>query len=151
LVVIAGSAGIRYDALDAQMAADLVAMARPVTKYATRVVHPDSVLRVLRRAVKTAMTPPRGPVFVELPMDVLDAPNTEPVVRTTIPTRSVVPVDAELDRAAVALRGARKPVVLMGDGISVASAQAELADIAAVLGADVYGVDSSELNIDTTD
>jgi benzoylformate decarboxylase len=34
LVVVAGEAGIRYDAMDAQMAADLVAMARPVTKYA---------------------------------------------------------------------------------------------------------------------
>src|SRR5437764_4416066 len=43
LVVIAGEAGVRYDALDAQMAADLVAMARPVTKYATRVLHPGSL------------------------------------------------------------------------------------------------------------
>ena len=39
LVVVAGEAGIAYDALEAQMAADLVAMARPVTKWATRVVH----------------------------------------------------------------------------------------------------------------
>jgi benzoylformate decarboxylase len=109
------------------------------------------VLRVLRRAVKIAMTPPRGPVFVELPMDILDAPNTELVVPSTIPSRAVVPVAAELDRAAAALSDARKPVILMGDGISVAHAQAELAEIAAVLAADVYGVDSSELNLDTTD
>src|SRR5579859_5699402 len=38
LVVLAGEAGVRYDALDTQMAADLVAMARPVTKYADRIV-----------------------------------------------------------------------------------------------------------------
>ncbi|HZX56285.1 MAG TPA: thiamine pyrophosphate-binding protein, partial [Ilumatobacteraceae bacterium] len=68
MVVVAGEAGIRYDAMDAQMAVDLVAMARPVTKWATRVVDRGSVLRVLRRALKTAMTPPRGPVFVALPM-----------------------------------------------------------------------------------
>src|SRR6266576_449519 len=43
LVVIAGESGVRYDALDAQMAADLVAIARPVTKWATRVVDPHSV------------------------------------------------------------------------------------------------------------
>ncbi|MFZ1861999.1 MAG: thiamine pyrophosphate-binding protein, partial [Candidatus Competibacter sp.] len=36
LVVIAGEAGVAHDAMDAQMAADLVAMARPVTKYAAR-------------------------------------------------------------------------------------------------------------------
>ena len=32
LVVIAGESGVRYDSMDAQMAAELVAMARPVTK-----------------------------------------------------------------------------------------------------------------------
>jgi benzoylformate decarboxylase len=77
LVVVAGESGVRYDAMDAQMAADLVAMAEPVTKWATRVVDPASVLRVLRRATKMAVTPPMAPVFVALPMDVLDAPNDE--------------------------------------------------------------------------
>src|SRR6266511_4157850 len=42
IVVVAAEAGIRYDDHDgrvaAQMAADLVAMAEPVTKWATRVV-----------------------------------------------------------------------------------------------------------------
>lgn len=149
LVVIAGEAGVRYDAMDAQMAADLVAMARPVTKYATRVIHPDSVLRVLRRAVKTAMTPPRGPVFVALPMDVLDAETTEPAVPSTIPNRAVVPVREELDRAVELLRRGRSPIVVMGDGVSVSGGQSELTRVAELLGAPVYGVNSSELNMDT--
>jgi benzoylformate decarboxylase len=150
LVVIAGSAGVRYDSMDAQMAADLVGMARPVTKYATRVTHPESTLRVLRRAVKIAMTPPRGPVFVELPMDVLDAPNSEPAVPTTVPVRTSVPTADDLDRAAALLGDAAHPVILMGDGISVAEAQSELTEVAERLRAPVWGVDSSELNIDTT-
>ena len=150
LVVIAGEAGVRYDAMDAQMASDLVAMAKPVTKHATRVTHPGSLLRVLRRAVKTAMTPPRGPVFVALPMDVLDAETAEPAVPSTIPSRAVVPVPAELDRAAEVLRGAVRPVVLAGDGVAVSGAQAELTRTAELLGAPVYGVNSSEFNIDTT-
>ena len=80
LVVIAGESGIRYDAMDSQMAADLVAMAKPVTKWATRVIDPASTLRVLRRAIKIAMTPPMGPVFVCLPADILDQPDVEPMV-----------------------------------------------------------------------
>src|SRR6516165_1903868 len=83
LVVISGEAGVRYDAMDAQMAADLVAMAEPVTKWATRVVDSSSLLRVLRRAIKMAATPPMGPVFVCLPMDALDAPNGEDVSPTS--------------------------------------------------------------------
>jgi benzoylformate decarboxylase len=150
LVVIAGSAGVRYDAMDSQMAADLVGMARPVTKYATRVTDPGSVLRVLRRAVKMAMTPPRGPVFVELPMDVLDAPTTESAVPTCVPIRGSAPLPGDLDLAAELLLGAQRPVILVGDGVAVAEAQAELTEVAERLGAPVWGVDSSELNIDTT-
>ncbi|MDR7327560.1 MULTISPECIES: thiamine pyrophosphate-binding protein [Catenuloplanes] len=150
LVVIAGEAGIAYDAMDAQMAVNLVDMARPVTKYATRVVHPESLLRTIRRAVKIAMTPPRGPVFVALPMDVLDAETTEPATPSTIPSRAVVPVPEELDRAAAALRLADNPLVLMGDGVSVSHAQAELTRVAEALGAPVWGVDNSEVNMDAT-
>ena len=62
LVVVAGESGIKYDAVDAQMAADLVGIARPVTKWATRVVDPTSLLRVIRKAIKIARTPPMGPV-----------------------------------------------------------------------------------------
>src|SRR5918911_2238383 len=96
LVVIAGEAGVRYDSMDAQMAADLVAMAEPVTKWATRVVDPSSVLRVLRRAIKMAATPPMGPVFVCLPADVLDAINDEPVVPTSFPLTHNLPAPAHL-------------------------------------------------------
>src|SRR5206468_9266768 len=66
LVVLAGESGVRFDAMEAQMWSDLVAMAEPVTKWATRVVDPSSLLRVMRRAVKEAGTPPMGPVFVPL-------------------------------------------------------------------------------------
>jgi benzoylformate decarboxylase len=148
LVVVAGEAGVAYDAMDGQMAVDLVGMARPVTKYATRAVHPASVLRVLRRAVKIAMTPPRGPVFVALPMDVLDEPNTEPVLPASIPQTRVAPAPDLVARAVEMLRDARRPVVLAGDGVPVAHAQVQLARVAELLGADVWLVDSSETTID---
>ncbi|MGW0395108.1 thiamine pyrophosphate-binding protein [Streptomyces sp. NPDC003042] len=147
LVVVAGDAGVRYDAMDAQMASDLVAMARPVTKYATRVTDPRSVLRTIRRAVKIALTPPRGPVFVALPMDVLDELNSEPVLPTTVPLTDVAPSAASVGRAAELLASAERPVVLIGDGVALSGAQGELVAVAELLGADVYEVDSSEVNI----
>ncbi|MBT2407221.1 MULTISPECIES: thiamine pyrophosphate-binding protein [unclassified Streptomyces] len=147
LVVVAGDAGVRYDAMDAQMASDLVAMAKPVTKYATRVTDPRSVLRTVRRAVKIALTPPRGPVFVALPMDVLDELNSEPVLPATVPLTDVAPSPASVGRAAELLASAERPVVLIGDGVSLSGAQAELVAVAELLGADVYEVDSSEVNI----
>ncbi|MEU3454707.1 thiamine pyrophosphate-binding protein [Micromonospora sp. NPDC006766] len=147
LVVIAGEAGVAYDAMDAQMAADLVSMARPVTKWATRVVDPRSLLRVLRRAVKTALTPPRGPVFVALPMDVLDALNDEPVLPTVVPETRTLPAPDLVARAGALLAGAERPLVLVGDGVSVSGAEPELTRVAEKLGADVWFVDSSEAHL----
>jgi benzoylformate decarboxylase len=150
LVVLAGEAGIKYDAMDAQMAADLVSMAKPVTKWATRVVHPSSVLRVLRRAIKIAATPPMGPVFVSLPMDILDAPNNEEVVPTSIPVTRVAPEPDELAKAAAILANASEPMIIVGDGVAVSDAQAELTRVAEIIGAQVWGADSSEPNMSDT-
>lgn len=147
LLVLAGEAGLRYDALEAQMAADLPAMAATVTKWATRVVHPGSLLRVIRRAIKTALTPPMGPVFVSLPMDVLDAVNEEPVVPTGVPVTRVVPEPADVARAAAILAGAARPTFIVGDGVAFSGAQAELTRLAEQVGAEVWGADSSEVNM----
>ncbi|PSB03127.1 thiamine pyrophosphate-binding protein [Merismopedia glauca] len=150
LVVIAGEAGIKYDAMDAQMAADLVSMTKPVTKWATRVVDPNSLLRVLRRGIKIAATPPMGPVFISLPMDILDAPNDEPVVPTSIPSTRVTPEPEELAQAASILAHASKPLIIMGDGVAFSDAQAELTRVAEIIGAQVWGADSSEPNMSAT-
>jgi benzoylformate decarboxylase len=148
LVVIAGDCGLRYDAMDAQMAGDLVAMARPVTKWATRVVDPGSTLRVLRRAAKIAATPPMGPVFVSLPMDVLDAESDEEIRPTSFPLTRVLPHGSDIQRAAEVLAGATRPIIIAGDGVAVAGAQPELTRVAELTGAAVWGADWAEVNMD---
>ena len=147
LVVVAGDSGVRYEGMEAHMAADLVAMARPVTKYATRVTDPGSLLRVMRRAVKVAMTPPRGPVFVALPMDILDELNDEPVLPATIPDTETSPGEQAVSRAAALLAGAERPIVIVGDEVALTGAQTELVRLAELLGADVWEADSSEVNM----
>ena len=148
LVVIAGDAGLRYDAMDAQMACDLVAMAQPVTKWAIRVVDASSLLRVIRRAIKIAATPPMGPVFVALPMDVLDAPNEEEIIPTSIPNTRTAPDSKTIKELAKVLLDAQRPMIIIGDGVAFSGAQAQLTKVAELLGAEVWGADSSEVNMD---
>jgi thiamine pyrophosphate-dependent acetolactate synthase large subunit-like protein len=148
LVVLAGDAGVKYDAMDAQMACDLVAMARPVTKWAGRATDPASVLRLLRRAVRIACTPPLGPVFLNLPLDVLDAPNTEAVLPTVIPSTRVMPDAAGLTELVQGLLKAQRPLLIIGDGVAASGASGEVARLAELLGAPVWGADCSEINID---
>ena len=139
LVVLAGEAGVRYDSMDAQMASDLVSMVRPVTKWASRVTDPASTLRLLRRAIKIAATPPTGPVFLALPMDVLDAECVEEVRPTDIPDTRVTPSTDAIRHAAELLAGAERPIAIVGDGVSFAGAQPELERVVELLGAAVWG------------
>lgn len=147
ILVLGGDSGIRYQAMNAQMAADLVAMARPVTKWSTMVQHPSSLLRVLRRAMKVAATPPMGPVYVCLPQDILDALATEDVFPSFIPTSRSQPEAEFINQAAELLLAASRPMIFVGDGIAYSGAQSELARVAELLGAEVWGADSGELNL----
>ncbi|GAB2558237.1 thiamine pyrophosphate-binding protein [Spirosoma aerophilum] len=150
LVVIGADAGLQYMNMDAQMANDLVAMMAPVTKFSTLVLSPKSLLRTIRRAVKIASTPPMGPVYVCLPMDVLDAINDEPVVPTSLPSTRVVPSPDQIDEAARLLLAAETPVIFAGDGVAYSGANQELAQVAELLGAEIYGVDFGDVFIDNT-
>ena len=150
LVVIAGDAGLRYMNMDAQMAADLVAMMQPVTKYATMVLEPRSLLRTLRRAIKIAATPPMGPVYICLPADVLDAHNEETVFPACIPQTRVRPDNALIELAARMLAGAERPKIFMGDGVAWSGAGVALQRLAEVWGAEIWGADCGDLNVDTT-
>src|SRR5205823_1028721 len=147
LVVIGGDAGIKYLAMDSQMAGDLVAMAAPVTKWSTMVMDPSSLLRIVRRAIKIAATPPRGPVYVCLPADVLDAPVVEEVRPTSIPSTRVLPDDRLIEEAARLLAAAQRPMFFVGDGIAFSGAQDELTRAAELVGAEVWEADAGEVNM----
>ena len=147
LVVIGGDAGIKYMAMDAQMAGDLVAFAEPVTKWSTLVMEPSSLLRVIRRAIKIATTPPMGPVYVCVPVDILDAPIVEEVRPTSFPSTNVLPEEETLKAAADMLASAEKPMIFIGDGVAFSGAQEELTRVAELLGAEVWSADAGELNM----
>ncbi len=147
LVVLGGDAGVKYQSMDSQMAGDLVAFARPVTKWSTMVLDPSSLLRIVRRAIKIAITPPMGPVYVCLPLDVLDAPAVEEIRPTSIPSTRVIPDPAVVTEAARILASAQTPMLYVGDGVAFSHAQPELTRVAELLGGEVWGVDSGELNI----
>src|SRR5947209_4783159 len=147
LVVIGGDAGVKYQAMDSQMAGALVAMAEPVTKWSTMVLDSTSLLRVLRRAVKIASTPPMGPVYVCLPMDILDAEVVEEVRPSSIPSTRVAPDDEWIKKAASILAAAERPIIFVGDGVAYSGAQDELTRVAELLGAEVWEADAGEVNM----
>jgi benzoylformate decarboxylase len=153
MIILAGEAGLRYEALDAQMSADLLAFSQPFVKSdahgpcAWRIVDGQSALRLLRRAIKTAFTPPYGPTLLILPMDVLEQVSREPIIPTSFIDARVTPHPDVIAQAVELLLGARRPLFLIGDGVAATHAQAELTALAELCGATVYGANDSELNM----
>lgn len=135
LVVTAGQQDRRHLHHDPLLAGDLVGLARPVSKWTHEVTTLGELGTILRRAFLDAASPPSGPVFVSLPMDLLDEDG--PV---TVPVRSEVdrrPVAGGLDRLAAALTG--RVAIVAGDEVAASGAGAALVAVAEHLGCPVHG------------
>ncbi|HEV3260231.1 MAG TPA: thiamine pyrophosphate-binding protein [Gemmataceae bacterium] len=120
------------------LAGDLVSVARPWTKWAAEVRRVEDVPTAVRRAIQTALTPPTGPVFLALPVDVqMEACDRLDLSPPCVPDRRVRPAVDALRRAAALLGQARQPAILAGSRVTEAGAVAELVAVAERLGAPV--------------
>ena len=72
MVVTAGAQDTRIRLSDPLLGHDLVSMAAPVTKWSVQVEHADEMAAIMQRAFKIANEHPKGPVFVALPINVME-------------------------------------------------------------------------------
>jgi acetolactate synthase-1/2/3 large subunit len=112
-----------------QQEADLLPMVSSITKYSTMISDPNSVAYEIERAIYFAMEGRRGPVWIDVPLDVQNMridPNR--LRHFTPPTAaSCDPNDSDIDYLIHQLKLAKRPVVLVGSGIRAARAEQELA------------------------
>src|SRR5688572_10124249 len=73
MLLTAGQHDQSFTATEPILWADLPPVARPFVKWATDVRRLEDLPRLVRRATKTALAYPTGPVFLALPVDVLNA------------------------------------------------------------------------------
>lgn len=119
---------------------DIVEMVRSVTKYAVTVTDPDEVLYHLQKAVWLARTGRPGPVWVDIPLDVQGAMVDRSGSRNfTPPPPAVSGLDLPIrvSDAVRLLNAAKRPVVLIGNGVRLARAEHALLPALALIGAPV--------------
>ncbi|KAB1190450.1 thiamine pyrophosphate-binding protein [Haloferax sp. MBLA0076] len=147
LVVTAGAHSTDFRHEEPILHGELPPLAESVVKWSAEVRHVDSMPTMLRRAFRVALTPPTGPVFLSLPLDVMLASTDATVERLgSVPTPGTGS-PADVDRATQILVEATDPVVVFGDGVSQAAASEEAIAFAEASGARVHGeILSCEVN-----
>jgi len=138
ILVTAGQHEQSFNTTEPILWADLPTIARPLVKWAAEVHRLEDLPRLVHRAVKTALAPPTGPVFLSLPGDILRADaDIDLLAPTRVAPRLRGDRDA-VDAAAKILASAESPLIMAGDAVAQSRAHAELVELAELLGAPVY-------------
>ncbi len=138
LVVTAGQQDTRMRLRDPLLGHDLVAMAAPVTKWSVQAERADELGPLLRRAFKIANDPPAGPVFVALPIDVMEQETEIDAIGTGTLYRAARPDPDGVTDVARLLLASRAPVIVAGDDVARAGANDALVALAERIGAPVW-------------
>lgn len=141
MLLIGGAAPLGLRGLGALQEMEQVALLRPITKASLTVAETRQIPEVLTTAIRTALSGRPGPVFVEIPVDLLLATIEDRLA--PIPTAYVHRPRAAADAEALGtleglLAGAERPVVMAGGGVYWDDAAAALAAFAERAGVPVF-------------
>ena len=150
LLLTAGQQDNRMRLREPLLGHDLVAMAAPLTKWSVEVTSADEMAHIINRAFKIARETPSGPVFVSLPMNVMEQDSAHgPMPPARLFPRNA-PDPEGVKEAAQLLLNAERPLIVCGDKVAASQAVAELVQLSEMIGASVYNeVLPSRINFPT--
>ena len=129
IVVIAGQVGTGFLGTDAFQEVDLVGITQPITKWSYQIRRAEDVPWAVARAFYIARSGRPGPVVLDFAKNAqVDKMEYAPVTVDYIRSYQPVPdMDMEAIReAANLINAAERPLVLVGQGVELGNAQAEL-------------------------
>lgn len=131
MVVLCGRHPLRDDLKGALQEMNQIDMVKPVTKWCATCYDIKRIPEYLSIAFRQATCGRPGPVFLELPPDILFIQTEEDEV--VMPPRkvhktSVCPDESEYDKAARIIDSARQPIFIGGSGVGMSNCKEELAD-----------------------
>jgi acetolactate synthase-1/2/3 large subunit len=141
VVALGGASAISQDGMGAFQEMDQVGMFKPITKHAERVIDVRRIPEIINKAFRIATSGQPGPVYVDLPGDVLYNRVDESEVLFPKRPHSVPRISGDpalITRAIAMLREAKRPLVLTGTGIIWSGAMQELKEFVELSGIPFY-------------
>lgn len=126
LIVLGGRAAAGKWGQGSLQEFDHIPMMRPLTKYAATAETTESIASVIGHAAAAAMTPHRGPAFVDFGIDTIFGHASGVAVPGAVEGRGAVPDEGEVARAAALIAGAERPVLVAGTDVWWNRAESEL-------------------------
>jgi thiamine pyrophosphate-dependent acetolactate synthase large subunit-like protein len=117
LVVIGGARPLAQAEQGALQELDQLALLRPVTKWAGLCTNAERIPELVATAFRHALAPPRGPAYLELPMDVLFDEAPPAAVGPSRSSARAFGDPREVMKAADLLTNAERPAAVAGSGI----------------------------------
>lgn len=116
---------------------DIVSMVKGVTKYAVRIENENDIRLCLDRAVKFAMNGRKGPVLLDIPMNIFRAEIDKQLLagdESEIDHIELEVSDAQKELLEEAIFNSKRPVILIGNGIKISGWEKETREILKELG-----------------
>jgi len=112
---------------------DQLAIAKPLCKAAYRILHAEDIGVGVARAIRAAMSGRPGGVYLDIPAalmgQTMDALNGEQsLIKVVDPAPAQFPSPTAIDRALDVLKGAKKPLIILGKGASYAQCDDKVKD-----------------------
>lgn len=115
LVAIAGQAATTRMHKESHQVVDLVSMFKPITKYATQVLEPETIPEVVRKAFKLAEAEKPGATFIDLPENICEMETDELPLPDSL-NRLTYADNKLIQQAADLVNQAKNPLLLVGNG-----------------------------------
>src|SRR5882757_9810168 len=113
---------------------DQLAVAKPVAKAAFRVLHAEDIGVGIARAIRAAVSGRPGGVYLDLPAKLfaqtIDAAvGKSSLIKVVDPAPRQIPAPESVKRALDLLRGAKKPLIILGKGAAYAQCDSEIKNL----------------------
>ena len=127
VVAIAGQASTHRLHKESHQVLDLELMFQSITKYSSRLLTPNVINEVVRKAFKLAQTEKTGATFIEFPENIAEMEVDASPLHVKQPASPEPPME-KVEHAAKIISDAKNPIILAGNGVIRSKAWQQLAD-----------------------